>query len=215
MTPGGLLARVVRSGTVESVHTGHLLVTGSDGATVLAVGDPDALVWPRSSLKPIQALAMLRAGLVVDDEELALACSSHSGTDAHLAVVRRVLAGAGLTEADLQNTPDRPLDPAAAGARDAADGGSSLTQNCSGKHAAMLATCVAAGWDPGTYRDPHHPLQRLVRDVVGEVTGVPVERVGVDGCGAPLLSTTVRGLARAFGRIAAAPTREPRTDLAR
>lgn len=216
MRPGGLLAHVTRSGLVESVHTGHLLVAGPDGSAILGVGDPDAVIWPRSSLKPVQALALLRAGLDIDDEGLALACSSHSGTPEHLAVVRRVLAGSGLAEGDLQNTPDLPLDAASADAwRAAGHGPSSIAQNCSGKHAAMLATCVAAGWDPATYREPDHPLQVLVRQVVGEVTGVRVERVGVDGCGAPLLSTTVRGLARAFGRIAAAPGREPGTDLAR
>jgi len=216
VNPGGLLARVTRSGLVESLHTGHLLVAGPDGGAVRAVGDPDVVIWPRSSLKPLQALALLRAGLDIDDEGLALACSSHSGTHAHLAVVRRVLAGAGLAERDLQNTPDLPLDAASADAwRAAGRGPSSVTQNCSGKHAAMLATCVAAGWDPVTYREPDHPLQVLVRDVVGEVTGVPVDRVGVDGCGAPLLSTTVRGLARAFGRIAAAPRRDRGSDLAR
>lgn len=216
MTPGGPLARVVRSGLVESVHTGHLLVVGPDGAPVRTVGDPDEVTWPRSSLKPLQAVALLRAGLDLDPEGLALACSSHSGTPAHLAVVRRVLAGAGLSEQDLQNTPDLPLDPASADAwRTAGHGLAAITQNCSGKHAAMLAACRVAGWDPATYRAADHPLQVLVRQVVAELTGVAVERVGVDGCGAPLLSTTVRGLARAFGRIAAAPVAEPGTDLAR
>ena len=201
----GPLAQVVRGDLVESVHLGSLVVLGPDGDVLRAVGDPTATIWPRSSLKPLQAVAMLRSGLSTDPAGLAMACASHSGTDAHLVVVRAVLAGAGLTEADLQNTPDLPLDAAAALAWQLAGRtASSVTQNCSGKHAAMLATCVAAGWDPTTYRDPGHPLQRAVAETVAELTGVPVDHVTVDGCGAPLLSTTVLGLARAFGRIAAA-----------
>ncbi|WP_246169441.1 asparaginase [Actinotalea subterranea] len=202
-SPAALLAQVVRGDLVESEHLGHLVVLGPDGELRLAVGDPDATIWPRSSLKPVQAVAMLRAGLSLDDAGLSLACASHSGTPAHLDVVRRVLAAAGLTERDLQNTPDLPLDAGAAHAwRVAGRGPEPVTQNCSGKHAAMLATCVAAGWDPTTYRDPDHPLQRLVRQTVADLTGEPVHHVTVDGCGAPLLSTTVRGLARAFGRVA-------------
>lgn len=201
------LAVVERGGLVESVHVGHLVVLAPDGSVRVTVGDPDAVIWPRSALKPLQATALLRAGVDLDAEGLALACASHSGTAAHLAVVRRVLARAGLSEADLQNTPDLPIDAAAARAW-LADGGApaSVTQNCSGKHAAMLATCVARGWETATYRAPDHPLQQEVRRTVEELTGVPVAHTTVDGCGAPLLSTTVRGLARAFGRIAATGT---------
>jgi len=209
----GPLAAVVRGGVVESVHLGHLVVLGADGAVRLAVGDPDVTIFARSSLKPLQAVAMLGAGLDVDDEGLALACASHSGTADHLAVVRRVLSGAGLSEADLQNTPDLPLDAAAALAwRSTGGAASSVTQNCSGKHAAMLATCVANDWDTASYRSPDHPLQVHVRETIEELTAVPVRDVTVDGCGAPLFSTTVRGLARAFGRIAGAAAESGRTE---
>lgn len=213
----GPLAVVVRGGLVESVHAGHLVVLRPDGAVLTAVGDPDVTIWARSSLKPLQAAAMLDAGLTVDDEGLALACASHSGTATHLAGVRRVLAGAGLTEADLQNTPDLPLDASAAfGWRRDGHGPAAVTQNCSGKHAAMLATCVANGWETASYRSPDHPLQVRVRETIERLTGVPVEAATVDGCGAPLFSTTVRGLARAFGRIAAAAAGgEPDDPLAR
>ncbi|MCL3859532.1 asparaginase [Actinotalea sp. K2] len=215
MTPGRL-AEVVRGDLVESRHEGHLVVLDADGSVLRSVGDPHATIWPRSSLKPVQAVAMLRAGLEIDAAGLALACASHSGQDEHLAVARRTLAAAGLIEEALQNTPDLPLDPGAALAWQTAGGvASSITQNCSGKHAAMLATCVAAGWETATYRDPEHPLQLGVRSTVAELTGVPVEHVTVDGCGAPLLSTSVTGLARALGRIAAAPVREPGSPQAR
>jgi L-asparaginase II len=158
---------------------------------------------------------MLRSGLDLDGELLALACASHSGEPGHLAGVRRILAGAGLDEADLDNTPALPLDADAATAWVlAGNGPTSLTQNCSGKHAAMLATCVAAGWDRG-YRHPDHPLQRAVRATVAELTGDgDPAHVTVDGCGAPLFSCTPAGLARAFRRIATAPAGTPEHRVA-
>jgi len=210
------LARVIRGGLVESVHLGHLVVLDADGAVRLALGDPDVEIWARSSLKPLQAVAMLGAGLPLSGAPLALACASHSGEPVHLDGVTEVLRGAGLTEAHLQNTPTLPLDAGAALAWQVAGRGpESVAQNCSGKHAAMLATCVVAGWSLDDYLDPDHPLQRAVRAGVERLTGVEVAHSTVDGCGAPLFSTTLRGLARAFGAIAAAPAGEPDGDAAR
>lgn len=204
------LARVVRGDLVESVHTGHLVVLAPDGSVRLTLGNPTAVIWARSSLKPLQATAMVRAGLDLERAALALACASHSGEPVHLTGVRAILGAAGLAEGDLQNTPDLPFGRAAALAWQVAGRGpTSLTQNCSGKHAAMLATCVAAGWSTADYLAPDHPLQRAVRAEIERLTGVPVAHATVDGCGAPLFSTTVLGLARAFGRIAAAPRRDP------
>jgi L-asparaginase II len=201
------LAEVVRGGVVESVHLGHLVVLGPDGEPVLAVGDPTTPIWPRSSVKPLQLVAMLRHGLDLPDPLLALAAASHNGEPMHLDGVRAVLAAAGLGVDALQNTPDLPLHAPAAFAWQRAGGGPEpIAQNCSGKHAAMLATCVAAGWDTATYRDPGHPLQGAIRDTLLELTGDDPAglRVTVDGCGAPLFSTSVLGLARALGRIARA-----------
>ena len=210
------LARVTRGDLVESVHLGHLVVLGPEGDVRLALGDPDVVLWARSSLKPLQAVAMLDAGVGLADGALALACASHSGEAVHLTGVGAVLTAAGLSEDDLRNTPALPLDPASALAWQAAGRGpTSLTQNCSGKHAAMLATCVAAGWPTTDYLDPGHPLQRAIRTGIERLTGVPAEHTTVDGCGAPLLSTTLRGLARAFGTIAAAPARAPGSGPAR
>jgi L-asparaginase II len=211
-----VVARVVRGGVTESVHRGHLVVLAPDGSVLLRRGDPDGTFYPRSSLKLVQTVAMLRSGLDLDGELLALSCASHSGEPDHLAGARRILAGAGLDIADLQNTPTLPYDDDAALAwRAAGNGPSSLAQNCSGKHAAMLATCVAAGWDRAGYLDPDHPLQRAVRATVAELTGDgDPAHVTVDGCGAPLFSCTPAGLARAFARIATAPVGTPEHRVA-
>lgn len=206
------LARVVRGGIVESVHLGHLVVLAPDGAVRLAIGDPDVTIWPRSSVKPVQAAAMLEHGLDLPDRLLALVAASHNGEPPHRAAVRDILRRAGLTPAALRNTPDLPLHAPSAYAWQAADhveegdgpGPAPITQNCSGKHAGMLATCVAAGWDLETYLDQEHPLQGAIRAKLAELTGAEPAHVTVDGCGAPLFSTTLSGLARAFGRIAGA-----------
>ncbi|SHL17797.1 asparaginase [Pseudonocardia thermophila] len=202
----GVLARVVRGGFVESVHLGHAVARDGGGRTVWSIGDPATTFLPRSALKPVQAVAMLEHGLDLSGELLALAAASHSGEPAHRAGVAGILAGAGFAEADLQNTPALPWDAQAAFAwRAAGRGPEPIAQNCSGKHAAMLATCVAAGWDPTGYRDPGHPLQRAVRAAIARLTGDGDPAVTtVDGCGAPLFSCTVAGLAEAFARIAAA-----------
>jgi L-asparaginase II len=200
-----VLAHVVRGTFVESAHRASLVAVDPDGSPTLALGGVDDPVFPRSSNKPVQALAMVRHGLRLEPELLALACSSHSGEDFHLEGVRRILAGAGLTEADLQNTPDFPYD-AQEQDRWRREGRerSSLAQNCSGKHAAMLATCVVNGWDTATYRAADHPLQQAMAETLAELAGEPVAAMAVDGCGAPVMAITLTGLARAFGRMAAA-----------
>jgi L-asparaginase II len=204
------VAYVLRGDLVESVHHGHLVAVDGRGARALTVGDPDITFFPRSSLKPVQAVAMLRAGLDLSGELLALAAASHGGEPAHLDGVQRILDGAGLGVDDLHNTPDLPLDPQAGACWRAAERPPSpLAQNCSGKHAAMLATCRAAGWDTSGYRESGHPLQRAVRATVVDLTGVPVAHTAVDGCGAPLFSSTPAGLARAFARIAVAAPDTP------
>ena len=213
--PGAALAWVVRSGMIESVHAGHLLAVAADGTDVLTLGEPDQEIYARSSLKPLQAVAMLRTGVQLTSEQIALACASHNGEGRHREVVRGLLAGAGLTEADLQNTPDWPLAADAAAAwRDAGRVPEPIAQNCSGKHAAMLASCVHRGWDTGSYLDPDHPLQQRILAVIAELTGDPIGFLAVDGCGAPQPSATVRGLARAFTTIATAPEGSPEHRVA-
>ncbi len=194
-----VLAEVVRSGTVESRHRGAIAAIAADGSVLLAAGAAAEPMFPRSSNKPFQAAAMLRCGLKLDGELLALAAASHSGEDFHVAGVRAILASAGLTEAALQCPPDYPLDEQAKRAMIAAGAEPDrVHMNCSGKHAAMLATCVAAGWPTQSYRDPGHPLQLEIKAVISRLAGEPVATIGVDGCGAPLMAISVTGLARAF-----------------
>ena len=131
---------MVRSGFVESRHRGHVAVVEPDGTVSLRLGDPDQPVFPRSTNKPLQTVAMLELGLDAPPELLAVACASHAGLPMHVDAVRRLLASAGLTDADLDNTPDLPLDIEAAHALLAAGSGPDrLHQNCSGNHAAINA----------------------------------------------------------------------------
>ena len=158
MSTDALLAEYVRDGVVESTHRGYLLALNSDGSIHRQLGDVDALVFPRSTIKSIQASAMVRHGLDLEPRLLALSASSHSGAQMHLDGVREILKLAGLDESALQCSLDRPLGDAERkewGDRDP----SRITMNCSGKHAAMLLTCVKNGWPIEDYLDPSHPLQ--------------------------------------------------------
>ncbi|MFL6062110.1 MAG: asparaginase [Marmoricola sp.] len=201
-SPVPVIAEIVRSGFTEGAHHGSVVALAADGSTSYARGDVTGPVFPRSCSKPLQALAMVRAGLDLEGELLALACASHSGEAFHLEGVGRILAAAGLGPDALANPADWPL----VDVRDAyvRAGGqrSVLAMNCSGKHAAMLLTCVRNGWETHGYLDPAHPLQQQIRATVVEVTGEPVAHEGTDGCGAPLLSVSLTGLARAFATLA-------------
>lgn len=197
-----VLAEVVRSGFVESRHVGSAVALKPDGSAAVELGTPAAPVLPRSASKPLQAVGMLRAGLDLDGELLAIVTASHSGTERHVALVRQVLAGAGLDEGALGNPPDLPLDEEARLELLHTGGGADrLHHNCSGKHAGMLASCVAAGWPIADYLDHRHPCQRALRAAVQDLAGEPVTTTTVDGCGAPQFALSLAGLARAFGRL--------------
>ncbi|WP_248962527.1 asparaginase [Sphaerisporangium perillae] len=199
MSVAPLIVEVVRSGFVESVHRAWVFAMDAQGSPAVVHGDVAAAASPRSSMKPIQALGMLRAGLELEGELLALACGSHAGEDFHVGGVAKILAGAGLDEKALQCPEDLPGDLATAHRVLRAGGGPArITMNCSGKHAAMLATCVANGWPTGDYLHPAHPLQRSIRATAEELTGERVAATGVDGCGAPLFFSSMAGVARAF-----------------
>ncbi|HEU4808839.1 MAG TPA: asparaginase [Homoserinimonas sp.] len=196
------LAILERSGMIESRHLGAAIVLSPDGEELRMLGNADALVYPRSSLKPVQAVAVLRSGVQLDGEQLALATASHAGTAEHQRVALEILTRAGLTEDDLDCPADWPSDPAAEASARVAGGPRRLAMNCSGKHAAFLLACVHNGWSFDDYLDPLHPLQRLIMAVVEEFTGTPIGHFGTDGCGAPLFGISLRSLARATSRVA-------------
>jgi L-asparaginase II len=176
-----------------------LVTIGADRTPQLTAGQWDVPMFPRSSNKPMQAAGMLRCGLDLDGKLLALAAASHSGEDFHVAGVREILAGAGLTEDDLQCPRALPREEVFQ--QDyLREGGEPdrVHMNCSGKHAAMLATCVVAGWPTATYTDPAHPLQVALRQALEGLAGEQSAAVGVDGCGAPVFALSLAGLARAF-----------------
>lgn len=199
------LAVIIRSGVIESRHFGWLVALDADGNVVADLGRGSTQVLPRSTTKPLQALACLIAGADLNGEELAIAAGSHTGEDAHVDVVRRVLERAGLDESALGCPVDWPEDePTRERLIRAGETRSRVRMNCSGKHAAMLLACAMNGWDTATYLDPSHPLQQLVRETVERVGGTAVEYTAVDGCGAPLFSTTVEGLARSFRALVVA-----------
>jgi L-asparaginase II len=199
------LAFQTRDGLVESVHYGSLIATAPGGRTLLSAGEPQAAFYPRSSLKPLQSVAMVRAGLDLPADLLALTAASHSGAARHLDGASRILEMHGLTPAALENSSDLPY-----GVREREewlrDGGrpTRLAQNCSGKHAAMAATCVINGWPVQGYLDPSHPLQKLIAETVTDLTGEEPAGVSTDGCGTPLFALSLAGMARAFGRLASA-----------
>jgi len=195
-----VLAEYVRDGVVESVHRGYLVALNSDGSVNLALGDIEHLFFPRSTVKSIQGAAMVRAGLKLEPRLLALGCSSHSGSEEHLSAVREILATAKLDESALQCMLDKPLGESerrAWGDKPA----TRISMNCSGKHAAMLLTCVINGWPIENYLDPAHPLQVAIKAELEALAGETITLTSTDGCGAPLFLISVIGLARAIRAI--------------
>ena len=190
---GEVLAEVTRSEVVESVHAGHLVLLNADGSILFQKGDPTLDIYSRSSLKSIQASAMVRAGLDIEPRLLALVCASHAGTPMHQQGALAILAKAGLDEHSLKCVLDRPLDEELRRTSEP----TRLAMNCSGKHAGMLATCVINGWPTDSYLDPAHPLQLAIKAEVENMSGEKVALTSVDGCGAPLFMFSLLGLARA------------------
>lgn len=193
----------VRNGLPESLHDVSVFATDPTGAELYRFGDPDRPLFYRSAVKPLQATVALEMGIDLPPEHVAVACASHSGWPAHLAIVRRMLHDVGLDEYALQCPAVWPLSQSARDLqiRRGVRSVKGVFHNCSGKHAAMLAACVAQGWPIDTYLSPAHPLQKQIVEVVAEATGFRPEPVGVDGCGAPTLRGSIRGLAAAFAQL--------------
>ena len=197
---GEVLAELTRNGLVESIHTGHLIMLNADGSVHKIKGSVDMPIFPRSSVKCMQASAMVRNGLKLEPRLLALVEASHSGAQMHQDGVLEILASVGLNESDLQCAFDKPLGDAeriAWGDKAA----TRLAMNCSGKHAGMLATCAANGWDIKTYLNADHPLQVAVLNEIESLVGAKVSNKTFDGCGAPLFAVTTRELATAIRNI--------------
>ncbi len=193
------LAYLTRAGIIESRHHGLVCLTGPDGKLIQEHGNSRKLIYPRSAVKPLQALALRRAGLELTGAQLAMSSASHQGTSEHTAIVLSILADAGLSESDLMCPVAWPGNP---NARAEAKTETRAAFNCSGKHAAFLAACVKNGWDTKTYLQPEHPLQKLIVEVIEEFSGEKIPLSTFDGCGAPLHLMSLQGLARAIGKFA-------------
>jgi L-asparaginase II len=197
---GEVLAKVTRGDLVESLHLGHLIVLNADGSTYLSKGSPELPIYPRSAVKSLQAAAMLKAGLKVDADELAIICASHSGSQSHIDLVTKMLTSRDISISQLKNAVDKPL-----GEKEKISWGdkapNQLAQNCSGKHAGMLITCQQNGWDMKSYLDLDHPLQIAIKNEIEMLACEKVSAVSVDGCGAPLFAISLIGLARAISKL--------------
>jgi L-asparaginase II len=186
---------------------GHLIVLNSDGSTYLSKGSPTSIIYPRSAVKSLQATAMLKAGLTVSDQELAIICASHSGSAAHIDLVSNMLAKRDISLDLLQNAPDKPLgekEKIAWGDKSS----SQLAQNCSGKHAGMLITCEQNNWDIKSYLEQDHPLQIAIRAEIELLSGEKVAKATFDGCGAPLFAFSLLGLAKAISKLVTSNEKE-------
>ncbi|MFM7013443.1 MAG: asparaginase [Actinomycetota bacterium] len=194
------LATLTRAGLVESRHHGLAVLVDTDGKVVEAHGHYKKLIYPRSALKPLQAVAVRRSGLILAGAELAISAGSHQGTAAHRDLVLSILQSVGLSETDLLCPLAWPGNPTS---RSEVREQSKSAFNCSGKHAGFLAACVKNDWDTKSYLDLVHPLQQMIVEVTEEFAGEKIHHSTVDGCGAPLHALSLQGLARSIGRFAA------------
>jgi L-asparaginase II len=210
-----VVATVTRSGVVESTHRGIVAGLDANGRRTIAIGAVEQAIFGRSSNKPLQAVAMVRAGLAVRGELLALVAASHSGEPFHIEGVRRLLEIAGLDEQAL-GCPVAP--PLGSGAHDAllraGQEPGRIHMNCSGKHAGMLITCVVNGWPTDGYLEVEHPLQRHITNAISDLAGEAITTIGIDGCGAPVHTLSMHALAHAFRVVAIAGSDTPEGAVA-
>jgi L-asparaginase II len=207
-----ILAEVIRGATVESIHRGHLVVVDGDGEIVAQVGNPDMVTFWRSSAKPFQLLPFLLNGgaarFEFSESEIALACGSHSGESFHVETVEKMLGKGGFTESDLQCGAHFPFDEKTAeqmiknGVKP-----TSLHNNCSGKHAAMLAFARHTGADVSTYHLLENSVQQKILEIVSRFSGVAKDeiKIGIDGCALPSFALPIRAMARSFASLICPP----------
>jgi len=191
---GHILIKIIRNNIIESIHTGHLLILDEFGNVNYSLGKNDFLIYPRSAIKAIQASAMVRNGLKLSDELIALSSSSHIGTQEHQIKVKDILNSVGLDETALQNTPFMGMyNPTGAP--------TSLAAPCSGKHAGMIVTSKINNWDITNYKNPRHPMQIACRKELELLSNEKITKIAIDGCGAPLFAITLKGLATAIHNL--------------
>jgi L-asparaginase II len=210
-----VLANVIRGNTVESVHTGHIYIIDGEGREVASVGDPSTVTYFRSACKAFQLIPCITSGAAdafgFDEEEIALAAASHSGEPIHVEIAARMLAKAGFTESDLRCGSHLPFSSAAtADMQRAGEQPSQLHNNCSGKHAAMLAFAKHIGADVTTYDSPDNRIQKRILRCIADFTELPEEdiAIGIDGCCVPNFALPIRSMAKSFINLLN-PTRFP------
>ncbi len=207
-----ILANVIRGETVESIHRGHIVIVDGDGKTIFSVGNPETVTFWRSAAKSFQAIPFILSGAAerfgFHENEIALACASHSGEKIHTDLAAKMLAKAGLAESDLRCGCHLPFyEKRAQEMIRESESPTQLHNNCSGKHAAMLAFAKQIGADLKTYHRAENPVQRAILEMVARFTEIPEERIaiGVDGCNAPNFAVPLGSMARAFGKLILPP----------
>jgi L-asparaginase II len=207
-----ILAQVVRGETIESIHRGHLIVVSGEGEIIASLGDPETVTFWRSSAKPFQVIPILKSGAAEAfgflENEIALACGSHSGETIHIETAQKILEKIGLTESDLRCGAHEPFnDEVTREMIHASEKPTQLHNNCSGKHAAMLAFAKQIGADLKSYEHLENPVQQAILECVSEFTDVPMGeiKIGIDGCAAPNFAIPISAMARAFARLVFPP----------
>ncbi|MBX7173788.1 MAG: asparaginase [Pyrinomonadaceae bacterium] len=207
-----ILAQVIRGETVESIHRGHLIVMDGDGNEIFTVGNPDFVTFFRSAAKPFQAIPFLLSGAPERfgflENEIALACASHSGEPVHVAAAEKMLKKIGLSETDLRCGAHLPFNEAAAHVliRNG-EKPNQLHNNCSGKHSAMLAFAKHIGADLQTYEEIENPIQQQILECLSNFTETPKDEIklAIDGCAAVNFALSLRGMAKSFAKLVFPP----------
>ena len=207
-----VLAKVIRGDTVESIHRGHIIVVDGEGKTIVQIGDPSTVTFFRSACKPFQAMPLITSGAAdafgFTEDEIALAAASHSGEKIHVETAARMLAKIGLSESDLRCGAHLPFyEKEAERMLRANENPKQLHNNCSGKHAAMLAVARHIGADIKTYEQLDHPVQQAILDIISTFTEISVDQIniGIDGCAAPNFAVAVSAMARSFANLISPP----------
>jgi L-asparaginase II len=203
-----ILAKVIRGETVESVHRGNLIILDGEGETVAQFGNPEEVTFYRSAAKPFQALPFILSGAAerfsFTESEIALACASHSGEKIHTELAEEMLEKAGLSESDLRCGSHLPFHEETAHKMiKYGEKPNQLHNNCSGKHAAMLAFAKHIGAGLESYLSKENPIQQAILLTISEFTEVPVDeiKIAVDGCSAPNFAVPLSAMALSFAKL--------------